>query len=350
MSWISKNYEKAALGGAVVLALGLAFLGWNKFNGVHEDFGPGPKPGDKHDTGVAGAELIPQARQSLKLDHFWLGGIEDERPVDLFTGIALFVHKNNPDVPVDPIKDPPIHPPIPNKWWLDNRIDPGFGDSPACDPDADGFTNLEEFNAKTDPNNSKSYPSLLHKLMFVKEETFTWVVRPGFSDGDKFPFNYEDGKKRTNRTPPEAAVAPNGLFFSSEPMKDRFKYLGKEVRREMNRNTNSEEEITYVRIEDQRPNKKGVIYMVPEGLSESRKNSFAQFDRTAVFSLEALGKNGVEFKVEENTAFALPPDAPKKDYLLKKVSAGSVTLEYTDSQGNRKTVEVSKGGMPQLDK
>ena len=350
MSWISKNYEKAALGGAAVLALGLAFLGWNKYSGVHDDFGPGPGSGGKHDTGVAGAELVPQAQQSLKLDHAWHTGIDDERPVDLFTGIALFVHKNNPDVPVDPIKDPPIHPPIPNKWWLENRIDPGFGDSPACDPDADGFTNLEEYNASTDPNNAKSYPGLLAKLMFAKEERLTWVIRPGFSDGDNFPFNYEDSKKRTNRTPAGVAVAPNGLFFSNEPMKNRFKYLGKEVRREMNKNTNTEEEITYARIEDQRPNKKGVVYMIPEGLSENRKNAFAQFDRTAVFSLEALGKNGAEFKVEENTAFALPPDAPKKDYLLKKVSAGSVTLEYPDSQGNRKTVEIPKGGMPQLDK
>lgn len=350
MSWISKNYEKTALGGAVVLALGLAFLGWTKFSGVHDDFGPGPNTGGKNDTGVVGAELIPQAQQSLKLDHSWQQAIDDERPVDLFTGIALFVHKNNPEVPVDPIKDPPIHPPIPNKWWLENRIDPGFGDSPACDPDADGFTNLEEYDAKTDPNNPGSYPSLLAKLMFVKEERLTWVVRPGFSDGDKFSYAYEDSRRRANRTPADKLLAIDDLFFLNEPMKNRFKHLGKEVRREMNRNTNSEETITYARFEDQRPNKKGVIYTVPEGLSDNRKNDFTQHDRTAVFSLEALGKNGAEFKVEENTAFAVPTDAPKKDYFLKKVSAGSVTLEYTDSQGNRKTVEIPKGGLPQLAK
>ena len=38
MSWFSKNYEKAALGGAVAVALGLAYLGWSKFGGVDEDF------------------------------------------------------------------------------------------------------------------------------------------------------------------------------------------------------------------------------------------------------------------------------------------------------------------------
>lgn len=350
MSWISKNYEKTALAGAVAVAVGLSFLGWSKFSGVQDDFGSGPKTGGKNDTGVAGAELIPQARQSLKLDHAWKQAPDDERAVDLFTGISLFIHKNNPELPVDLIKDPPIHPPIPNKWWLENRIDLGFGDSPACDPDADGYTNLEEYNAKTDPNNPNSFPNLLAKLMFVKEESLRWVVRPGYADGDKFSYAYEDSKKQTNRTAAGLMLGKGDLFFSNAPMQNRFKHLGKEVRTEMNRNTNSEEQVTYARFEDQRPNKKGTIYMVPEGLPDTRKNQFLQYDRTAVFSLEALGKNGVEFKVEENTTFSLPPNAPKKDYLLKKMSPRSVTLEYTDPEGNLKTVEIPKGGLPQLDK
>jgi hypothetical protein len=350
MSWISNNYEKTAFGGAVVLALGLSFLGWNKYGSVQEDFGPGSNTGGRNDTGVAGAELTTKAQQSLKLDHSWVQALDDKRPVDLFTGIALFIHKNSPETPVDLIKDAPVHPPIPNKWWLDNRIDPGFGDSPERDPDGDGYSNREEYEAKTDPNSPDSFPTLIAKLMYVKDESLAWVVRPGYGDGDRFPFTYEDSKKRTNKIPAGETVAADALFFPTGVMKNRFKHLGKEVRKEMNKKTSSEEETTYVRFEDQRPNKKGVIYMVPEGLPDTRKNDFIQYDRSAVFSLEALGKNGTEFKVEENTAFALPPDAPKKDYLLKKVTASSVTLEYPDSQGNRKTVEINKGSMPQLDK
>ena len=81
---------------------------------------------------------------------------------------------------------------------------------------------------------------------------------------------------------------------------------------------------------------------------DERKNEHLKFDRTAVFSLEALGLSGTEFKVEENTTFALPPDAPQKDYLLKKVTPASVTVEYPDAQGTRKTVEINKGCLPQL--
>lgn len=348
MSWLSKNFEKAALGGAAVLALGVAYLGWSKYSGVQDEFGSKPGSGGGTNTAVAGADLLPKAEQSLKLSHAWAQGMDGDRAVDLFTGIALFIHKDSPDSTVDLLKDPDVHKGIPNKWWLDNRIDPGFGDSPQRDPDGDGFANREEFEAKTDPNNRSSHPSLLDKLMFVKDESLIWVVRPGYSDGDSFPYSYEDSKGARNKLAAGEVVAPDALFFPQGPMANRFKHLGKETRKEMNKGTNSEEEITYARFEDQRPNKKGSIYLVPEGLPDARKNQFAQYDRTAVFSLEALGQNGIEFKVEENTTFALPPDSPKKDFLLKKVTPGALTLEYTDSQGNRKTVEVNKGSMPQL--
>ena len=113
MSWFSKNYEKAALGGAVVVALGLAYLGWSKFGGVDEDFGAGLKGAGNNNTAVAGADLIPKALQSMKLDRTVTQALDGERPVDLFTGIALFIKSSEPEKPVDPIKDAPIHPPDP---------------------------------------------------------------------------------------------------------------------------------------------------------------------------------------------------------------------------------------------
>ncbi len=161
MSWFSKNYEKAALGGAVVVALGLGYLGWSKIGAVESDF-PNPLSGaGKGDPAVAGADLIPKAEQSIKIDRTWTKGIDPdgERPVDLFTGVPLVIKSSEPDKAIDPIEDAPIHDPIPNTWWLDNRIDPGFADSPGRDPDGDGFSNLEEFQAKTDPNNPKSVPA-----------------------------------------------------------------------------------------------------------------------------------------------------------------------------------------------
>lgn len=349
MSWFSKNYEKAALGGAAVLALGFAYFGWSKFGSVETDFPIDLAGQGNNNTAVRDADLIPKALASLKIDRTPIQAEDDGRRVDLFTGISLFVPSAAPETVIDLLKDAPVHPPIPNIWWLDNRLDPGFADSPARDPDQDGFSNLEEFNQKTDPNDSKEFPSLIAKLMYLRDESLGWVIRPTYGDGNgSFPFNYRDTKGGVNKTGAADMIAPNGLFFAKGTMPNRFKLLGSEVRKEVNPRTNSPTEVTYVRIEDQRPNKKGTVYEFPAPLSEERMNEHLKYDRTAVFSLEALGLGGKEFTVEENLTFALPPDGPNKSYLLKSVTPESVTVEYTDAAGEKKSVQISKGSLPQM--
>lgn len=348
MSWFSQNYEKAALGGAVAIALGLTYLGWSKFGSVEEEFGAQLKGTGASSAAVKNADLIPKAKSSMLIDREWKQALAGERPVDLFTGIPLFIASSNQGVAIDPIDGDPIHPPIKNTWWIENRLDPGFADSPARDPDQDGFSNKEEYEAHTDPNNPKSVPSLIAKLKYVRDESLKWVLRPTYGDNGSFPFNYFDSKQGVNKTGAADMIAPGGLFFAKGVMPNRFKLLGSEVRREMNPKTNVEMEITYVRVEDQRPNKKGTVYEYPAPLSEERMNEHAKFDRSAILSLEAVGYAGKEFKVEENTAFSLPPDGPKKDYLAKTVTPESVVVEYTNAAGEKKTVEISKGGMPQI--
>ncbi|MES2923739.1 MAG: Amuc_1099 family pilus-like system protein [Verrucomicrobiota bacterium] len=350
MSWFQKNYEKAALGGAVAIALGLAYMGWSKFGSVEADFPTDLKGAGNNNAAVRDADLIPKALASLKLDRTWERALVGDRPVDLFVGIPLFVPSSAPESTIDlQGKDSSlVHPPIPNIWWLDNRLDPGFGDSPARDPDQDGFTNLEEYNGKTDPNNIRSYPPLIAKLMYVRDESLGWVVRPSFGDNGKFPFKYEDTKGGINQTGAADMIEPNGMFFPKGVMANRFKLLGSEVRKEVNRATNVEKDVTIVRIEDQRPNKKGTIYEFPSPLSDDRKREHLKWDRTAILTLEALGQQGKEFKVEENMTFALPSDGAKKEYLLKSVTPDSITVEYTDAAGEKKSVTVSKGSLPKM--
>ena len=349
MSWVSNNYEKAVLGGAVAVALGLSFLGWTKYSEVAAEFDVPLVGGGINNTAVRNADLIAIAMASMKRDHAWVQAEDNGRKVDLFTGISLFVSRDAPEKPLDigNGSSTPVHPPIPNSWWIQNRIDPGFADSPISDPDNDGFSNLEEFNAQTDPNNSKEYPLLISKLMYIKDETLTWVLRPGTGANGLFSFNYQDNKNAINKTDIVQPIGPNGMFFARAPMANRFILLGSETRMEMSKSTGIPMEVTIVRIEDQRPNKKGTVYEIPAPLSSANMNAHAKYDRTAVLSLEALGLNGKEFKVEENTAFSLPSDSPKKDYLLKKVTPASITVEYTDKNGGKKTVEINKGSVAQ---
>jgi len=348
MSWFSKNYEKAALGGAVAVALALAYMGWSKFGSVDQDFDGGLSGKGNNNTAVRNADLIPQGLASLKRDRVWEQALDGDRPVNLFTGIPLFVASTAPEKPIDLPTADPVHPPIPNIWWIENRLDPGFADSPSRDPDKDGFSNLEEFKAKTDPNAFKSTPPLIAKLMYVKDDSITWVLRPGYGSEGKFPFTYKDTKNQSNKTGAANMIAPGELFFEKAPLANRFKLLGSEVRKEVTKSTKMEKEVTIVRVEDQRPNKKGTIYEIPSPLSQDRMNEYLNYDRTAILSLEAVGQNGKEFKVEENTSFSLPADGGKKDYLAKTVTPESVVIEFTDKAGEKKTITINKGSLPQM--
>jgi len=91
-----------------------------------------------------------------------------------------------------------------------------------------------------------------------------------------------------------------------------------------------------------------MVYELPSPLPEDRKSDFVQYDRTAIFSLEALGMAGREFKIEENTPFALPPENPNKNFLLKKVAPEAVVVEYPAADGSRKSVEIKKGQLPKF--
>lgn len=343
MSWISENYEKAAVGGAVLAAVGFAYFGWSKFSSVENDFGSTPKGEPSvSDPGVKSADMVAKTKSSFQLKRDWLKSEDKGRAVDLFTGVALFVNKNDPNKPVDLIKDEPVHPNIPNVWWLDYGIDPGFGDSPLRDEDDDGFSNAEEHAAKTDPSNNEEYPSLVTKLTYINAESVQWVLRPVEAEGGSFTFKWGNGKL-SNRVGAADPVLPGEIFFKNEPVMGRFKLLSSEKRRVMNEAIQAEEEVIFVMIEDQKPNKKGIIYEIPAGFRTANMRKYAKFDQTAVLSLEALGFAGQEIRVDENTAFALPPGDTKKIYMMKEVTPERIVIEFTSKDGKVQSHEIRKG-------
>ncbi len=346
MSWISENYEKAALGGAAVIALGLTFVGWQKLGSVEDEFSSVPKGNGPSDASVVRADAVSTAKSSFQLDRQWQQGDDNGRSVDLFTGVPLFVNKNDLNNPVDLNGKgvAPVHPPIPNQWWIENRIDPGFGDSPKRDADEDGFSNLVEFEGETDPNDKRSYPPLITKLTFAGDEAVKWVLRPGYPGADGgYTFTYEDTLGRSAKTGAANPVPEGELFFAEGPIKDRFKYVSAETRKELNERMNVEIDVTFVTVEDQKPNKKGTPYEIPANFRKANANQFAKFDRTAVFTLEALGLAGQEFKVEENTSFSLPPGGEEKNFMLKSVTPERISVEVTSADGSKKSYEIRKG-------
>jgi len=350
MSKLPKNFEKALLGAAGVAALGFAALGFMKSNAVEEDFNRSVAGNGKDDPSIPEAVATAKAVSSLASDLVIQPAEDEGRPVDLFVGIPLFADKNNPNEPIDLIDGKEVHAGIPNRWWIENGADISFANSPDRDDDNDGFSNREEFEAKTHPVNPKSVPALVNKLAYLKDESTMWYVQFGLESGGKWAPKLvaltHDKKKLVNKVSAVEMISPGDTFFKDGAMAGRFKFkeiIEKDVTSEKTQLT---QKVKFAIYSDLKPNKEGLEYESQYGLPEAELNAKAYHDRTAVLELRAIGYEGKEFKVEERTRFALPPDAKEKNYLLKKVTPEALEVEYTDASGAVKTLEISKGGTP----
>ncbi len=85
-------------------------------------------------------------------------------------------------------------------------------------------------------------------------------------------------------------------------------------------------------------------------MTNIQRPKFVHYDRTAVFDLKAAGFEGKTFKVEERTAFSLPPGGEEKPFFLKEVTDEKVTVEVRDASGSvTETLEIPMKGFPEID-
>lgn len=139
--------------------------------------------------------------------------------------ITLDSEKKNTVVDIYDPAAPSIHGDIPNTWFIANNIADALGrsDGRVLDSDNDGFTNEEEFNAKTCPSASTSYPDLVQasgatpKLEVVKTNVAraTIVADNMFGMATTTPqsVNIRIFDKHTDMTPVwKGDVKPGGSF------------------------------------------------------------------------------------------------------------------------------------------
>lgn len=360
---MKKNSEKAILAVCAIAGLGLAYMGYAKSNSVETEFEISMRGNGKNDVSIPGSDKLAKTLESVAKPLLLEQGKAGERPVDNFVGVALFAKKpaggDAVAEPVDPVLDAPIHPPIDNQWWLTYNIDPGFGDSPSRDQDKDGFSNLEEFKAKSDPTDPKSFPDLVEKLVYAKYESvgyFLWFTSSLGANRYQFKVAPLDPAFEVATPPQQEAylnsdrvkytrtrdfIAADTNIFDEGFGKDRFKLKKVEIRKMKNAATNSEEDKEFATIEDLAPNKKEE-FEIPRSPRSKERAATVRYDRTAVLSLDAIGEEGKEFKVQENTTFALPEGKGEKKYLLKSVSSTAIVVEYKDAQGKTQTREIKK--------
>jgi hypothetical protein len=200
MAWIKENYDRflAALFSAVLIACAAVLLinvhGFNTvFASLQDQFVRKTTiPQVDQDAVVAEEAKLAQPDQ-------WQPRIVSGRRLPLFVS-PPYISKINPDVGgpehyqlIDPVQDTQmLHPPVPNTWLLDNKQDLLALDVLTQDTDGDGFTTLDEWEWKTDPNNKDSHPPYWSKLFLKRFVRIPFRLRFDARNGDVLQINTLD--------------------------------------------------------------------------------------------------------------------------------------------------------------
>ncbi|RYD40125.1 MAG: hypothetical protein EOP83_35735, partial [Verrucomicrobiaceae bacterium] len=284
MSKLPKNFEKILLGVGGVAALGFAAMGFMKSNAVAADFAREVPTSGGKEIEVPEAPATSKAVSSLTSNRDIDKVEANGRPVDTFVGIPLFADKNNANVPVDPLstKMKPVHDPIPNRWWIETGADMTFANSPDRDDDGDGFTNKEEWEAKTSPVDKASIPALINKLAYTKDESTMWYVQFGLESSGKWAPRFvgltpDKKTKLQNRVSAVEMLSPGDTFFKEGVFANRFKFTGLEEREVTSEKTKLTQKVKFALYEELKANKKGEKYESQAGLPDAELEAKAYY-------------------------------------------------------------------------
>ena len=205
MIWVKQNYDRFLL---ALMALTLAICAVLLFNNarnysavfaslanqVHHNE---ELPSDV--TNLANAGLVAREQDSLAKPEQWNSRmLTRQQRLPLFVSVP-YIAKTEVEpgggshpVLINPFVDDPkgvLHPPIPNSWLLDHNQDILNPDVLAQDSDGDGFSTIEEYEAKTNPDDKNSHPPYWTKLYLKKYVRIPFVLRFDARNGERFQVN-----------------------------------------------------------------------------------------------------------------------------------------------------------------
>src|SRR6267143_4048781 len=191
MDWIKAHYDRVIVIAAAIFLFLSAVLIWrnaSQFGAAFVALQAAPPPKQPKPPGKA-VEL-EAATDKLHQPPQWT-----------FSGRSgLFVpekHFIGSDGLPATLQTTQVHPPVPNEWLEQFGLPIADADVLEQDPDGDGFTNLEEWQAHTNPTDRNSHPEYYTKLKLksAAEEPFRLVFSSWV--GDTYQINTIDFKQPT---------------------------------------------------------------------------------------------------------------------------------------------------------
>ena len=191
MNWIRANYDRTALiAAALFLFLSAVFIFLRAANFRKSIAGMQMQSSLQKQSAKEKAPEVEQEKQKLAGPAQWT-----------FSGRSgLFVPEQHfIDASGQPttLENTQLHPPVPNEWLEEFSLPITEGDVLEQDPDADGFNNLDEWQAHTNPIDKNSHADYITKLKMISlaQEPFRFVFSSWV--GDTYAINTIDHRQPT---------------------------------------------------------------------------------------------------------------------------------------------------------
>ena len=328
------NYEKTILIISALIAIGVAVFLIFESNGFEETLIL-QQGFSKNDLNAPESQKVKDATETMKKKYSWGSPVRNEKAVPLNKSVLLVMKDGKLFDLLLP--EPKLREPMTNLYLtgdktknppeaqLPNIFSPNVGD---LDADNDGFSNLEEFNAKTDPRDESSMPPFTDKLVLRRRISHDYILLlKGGSEGTFQIQRLVPGKGNVFKRVDESF----GFDTSSKDPAisgNRFKILSSKQEKIQDPKTGVEKDVSTLKMLDLSTNKEFELVQGKEmNLAEyeaefefrwkTRKTiSGLDIKEGGKFQLPGLGKTYYILKLEENKAIIAPggPDGkPTKE-------------------------------------
>jgi hypothetical protein len=191
MTWVRAHYDRVALLAAALFLFASALLILRNVAQLSENFAarsalPPPKPAVPPLKAVEMEQAMEKLRQPAQWTFSGRSG--------LFVPEKHFIGANGLPATLETTE---VHPPVPNEWLEQFALPIAEADVLSQDPDADGFSNLEEWQNHSSPTDQNSHPAFIAKLKMKSfaQEPFRLVFASWVND--TFALNTNDLKEPT---------------------------------------------------------------------------------------------------------------------------------------------------------
>ncbi|MEN3371241.1 MAG: hypothetical protein V7609_3384 [Verrucomicrobiota bacterium] len=191
MTWVRSHYDRVAVLAAALFLFCSALLIVRNVMQFGENFaGLQTSSAKKPAAPPPKAVETVQATEKLREPVQWTASGRS----GLFVPEKHFIGANGQPTTLQTTE---VHPPVPNEWLDQFGLPIADADVLTQDPDADGFTNLEEWENHTNPTDKNSHPAFIAKLKLKSfaQEPFRLVFASWVDD--TFALNTSDLKEPT---------------------------------------------------------------------------------------------------------------------------------------------------------